>query len=1804
MIYADNLQDIPEGYVVTSAILKLYKTNYTYTGTANSTKYVHLYSSTLSSVPGDMKTYLYSTVTWSDYGVSGDGSSHNITRNSLALDYKKAPVSGYSDWDITELYQSWLEDTTGASRLLVLDDGHNGTASQVTYAGYAASSYRPKLVITYQNPVGLEGRYTYQTQNAGRAGAGSVNNYTLGLNLSVPLFSFPGDGAAFSFGLYYNSQHAAYQYTGNQSYNIGTRYGGIYALNYTAGETGWGWKTSVQQSIRELTTAAPGGATFSYQYLVLCDADGTEHYFRQGGSGSSYYYDEDGLGLTIYKASNYYKMTDLEKNEWYFYHGYLTYAKDNRGNCLYYGYDGNAYSSGSDSYYPQNNTEGHRVTGVWRKNKGGSLEHLLTLTYNSDNLLASVTDVPGSRTINLTHNTAGELTGITFYDNRTAAYAYTNYGAFHRLSEVVDNELGYKVEYGYMYAGRVMTVKEKTKTSTNTWELGQAVNFWKVYPAYTRCRYYQRGTDSSEADSLVECYRFDDQGRTVNGISFDETEQKVLGVSMGEYTETDGTSKKNNRITKAAATGAQGVNLLANPGFEATDDNGAVTDWLVTGTGNAVIKNAANSGLTATPRSGSRYLKMYYGSSSGNEKVYQLIQLQKNQTYVFSAYVNTLDATSISTSSGVSVAFYSSNLQQVKAESRKIKYDTNAAIANGWERLEAVFTPTTTATYAICIVQTGPCPLICVDDVQLEEVAKLNDDNLYSASTANLLQSPSFEQSNYGTYWYIPNYSVAGRSASVTLHGDYSVYINGAPGARNDRFISQQFYANCGSNTTFILSGWGKADSAPNATNENTSLPEPFFGLIAEITYTDTTTVEQHRFAFPSNTNEWQFVSGMLVPKRADKTIQKIIVYCAYYDEINTAWFDAISLTQEPVQTYSYNDDGKQTLASNSQGNTATTYDGYGRLSAYENLAGVTTSVTYSNTTTRDPHTVAIDGVTTTYEYDGKNGAANKTTTKNGTSVCLESSVEYDANGNHKTSVTDTNGATATYAYNARNQVTQTTNAGGTTVGMGYDAAGRSTNSYIAGEVSTTNTYQSGQLESVARMAYRGTDRVWQKYSFVTNLWGQSTQIKVSMRDGDSGAYSTELTLGAYEYEPNGGCLTKMVYGNGQYVRYYYDLFDRLVRTEYYDSSNVLQVTYFYLYNTQGVLAKQYAIQNGTKVQEFSFEYDSLGRLIHSWETGTGDTIVQRTEHLYDAANRLTNQRWFIGDDKFGEAFTYNQADGSLATDSFSALNQTLGTVTYGYDALKRASSQITKTKTNNYVSRWFTYADDSTTNKGSTRVAQDVYRVGTQQNSGTVLHGQKYVYNTDGNIAEIQDLNGNPLAEYAYDALGQLTEETIYTSSESSYTYLYTYDNAGNLLSRRVSGTTVEDVYQYTNTYWADLLTSFKGQTINYETATVSINGQTVTLQSGNPKTWYNYHSGSNHSYSNLTWAQGRQLVSLTKDSTTNISYAYDMEGVRSSKTVGTVTHNYVTQNGKVVRETWGSNVLWFVYDASGKPFSLLYSTNGGSSWATYYYILNLQGDVVKLVSATGTVAATYTYDAWGQPLTSSGTMASTNPLRYRGYYYDSETGWYYLQSRYYDPIVKRFINADAFASTGQGFLGYNMFAYCNNNPIIYRDQAGQKAKCTTETETVSSDEKKTTYKTTVKKDSTWKFLWLSGGSIETFEFEYDVSSTGIISFDNAQSTAYLCEDDDVVCEKLVEEMIKITQMQVPEALSGRTIAGIKRELSWHYKAHRNNIKPSSSDSTEIGGTDPLKTGYDYNAVWFERPLKSVPDIISHLLS
>ena len=208
-----------------------------------------------------------------------------------------------------------------------------------------------------------------------------------------------------------------------------------------------------------------------------------------------------------------------------------------------------------------------------------------------------------------------------------------------------------------------------------------------------------------------------------------------------------------------------------------------------------------------------------------------------------------------------------------------------------------------------------------------------------------------------------------------------------------------------------------------------------------------------------------------------------------------------------------------------------------------------------------------------------------------------------------------------------------------------------------------------------------------------------------------------------------------------------------------------------------------------------------------------------------------------------------------------------------------------------------------------------------------------------------------------------------------------------------------------------------------------------------GNPVSYRGY----------TTSFEGKQLVSAVK-SGKNITFAYDENGLRTQKTVNNVTTNYYYNGSVLMSMTKGDTSLLFSYDAAGNVVAVEVQSD---SWLidgqTLYYIRNGQGDITGLINSSGRTVIEYRYDTWGKDCSYQPEyqeyldLQELNPFRYRGYVYDTETGWYYLQSRYYDPAICRFINADVYLSTGQGVLGHNCYAYCSDNPIIRIDISGK---------------------------------------------------------------------------------------------------------------------------------------------------------------
>ena len=185
-------------------------------------------------------------------------------------------------------------------------------------------------------------------------------------------------------------------------------------------------------------------------------------------------------------------------------------------------------------------------------------------------------------------------------------------------------------------------------------------------------------------------------------------------------------------------------------------------------------------------------------------------------------------------------------------------------------------------------------------------------------------------------------------------------------------------------------------------------------------------------------------------------------------------------------------------------------------------------------------------------------------------------------------------------------------------------------------------------------------------------------------------------------------------------------------------------------------------------------------------------------------------------------------------------------------------------------------------------------------------------------------------------------------------------------------------------------------------------------------------------------------------------MSFTYDDEGIRTSKTVNGVTTNYYYQGSLLYAEETNSQITVYLYDENGAPIGFMYrgADYGNGVWDIYAFEKNIQGDVVAVYNAsTGVKLISYKYNAWGECTTAyynggASTTAAKNPYKYRGYYYDSNLGLYYLQTRYYDVKTSRFISPDTasiLTATPAALTDKNLYAYCDNNPVMRVDEDGE---------------------------------------------------------------------------------------------------------------------------------------------------------------
>ena len=492
--------------------------------------------------------------------------------------------------------------------------------------------------------------------------------------------------------------------------------------------------------------------------------------------------------------------------------------------------------------------------------------------------------------------------------------------------------------------------------------------------------------------------------------------------------------------------------------------------------------------------------------------------------------------------------------------------------------------------------------------------------------------------------------------------------------------------------------------------------------------------------------------------------------------------------------------------------------------------------------------------------------------------------------------------------------------------------------------------------------------------------------------------------------------MKQVEYGNGNKIGYTYD--------DYGNISTISQdgdTNFKWQYDSTGNL---YAHDDLVNNQRFVYTYDSTGRLVRQQVLDSGKKNLYSSQYGYDLNNNVSRLTSSAGGVSVTENFEYGKDN--LASKYTYPSGKT---ATYTYDGILRRNKTVINTTTP--IEQTYKYMASARGN-----VAQTT-KIDEEKLGGNLY---KYTYDANGNITCIMckkntDTDFVKQQQFAYDELNQLVRSDDLAKNR---TEVYNYDNGGNILSTTVypltwgslDGVTATSTLNYTygDSNWKDKLTAYGSMAITYDAI-------------GNPLTYRGF---------TLTWQNGRQLASM-RFGTVNIGFTYDVDGLRTSKTIPNVDleHKYYYVGNRLQYETIGdSSALWYFYDADGNPSGIRYKDHNGTV-NDYYFVCNWRGDVIQIYNASGVLVATYDYDAWGRVSENSTdkdtqNIAEINPIRYRGYYYDSETGMYYLKSRYYDPAVKRFLNVDGLVSTSVEDAAKNMYTYCLNNPVIYADPEG----------------------------------------------------------------------------------------------------------------------------------------------------------------
>ena len=1535
------------------------------------------------------------------------------TSSSTIIDYYTAPRTigeTTSDlemihFNITKALNDWMNGATNYGMAIVAEE--NTVAMGYINGHIGSMSTSSVLILDFVYVNGYNDLYNYHSQDIGRAGTGYVNDFTRSMSLIRNDHSIPGNIMPVSIDMVYNPALFDY-FTANS---------GESAPNIC----GANWMPSYYRAVQYLD---------EMQIIYFTETGSEIDFIAQTGANDDItfvdshaeYIGDSGYTAEILEAPENYEGAYLDLIQITRPDGYI--ERFNEYGALISVTNPDYIDQHINIYYIAINgidCIDYITDGVGRKYDFvyDSTTNLLSeiVCKSASNVTIKAGTTNSDLKVSYTYDNEGYLTAVTFADGKVVHYSYDSNG----LLTSAENIDGYKVVYTYGADKKVSNVNEFA-SNNNQPIPGNHLIYTANSPSQVTIR---------DKNNAVETYIFNSSGQLLGTVN-----------SKGNYRVANIGKNNETFYSKADEFRPLSQNILQGPSFEDSD----ASAWTMVGSSIIDYSNAKH---------GNKAIKIS-ATDSLEHYIAQSVYATGKGSITLSAYIRT--DSEIETNANKKVQFYIESFDSSESSigNKTLVIDN---ITEDWQRFSVTLEPDSNNTDIESVyvkISSTVNSDIFIDAVQLE--------NSCAASDFNNVVNGGFTNGKSG--WNTATSNTIDYEESIYERPVYALQF---AGGLNTTYTAEKTIAIDGKkDDIFNIGGWLKSNFVRNKSNSKITdllcLMEPgkfnyldnrFAQINYEYSYTDgeTTNIETGSIEFSQFVDEWQFASSDIVLLG---NTNSITITVNYSNNINPAKFTGLEVSyvgkkQSEATTTTCNCEGCE------EPNCPCTCTG-----GIQNCACDECHRRHNSTTTD-----AFGNITSTTVFNGVQS--------------IVSSQGYSTDGNYLTSETDSLGNTYSYDVNTMNGIiTAITEPEGNTTNYAYDAYNLMTAVYTLNsqnqiESNVQYTYTNDRLTAITHNGFT--------YNITYDVWGQMTEFAVgsqpiiSYQYGDNN-HRDRLTYVIYHHTSNSSVQT-ITNANRLSV-----LGDILAE------NNEGDVVFQYKYNTKGdlIAIAQWTKTNGniSSANKYNFEYDSLGNTTKVEEVGIrtvftkGDrTDIVRPDNTYVYSSYIDDNSEkveIIGGIKYRSkpySDVYDHTTGNTTSRSDVQMSSVgvVGTAATT-DYFGRTTEEIIKTEsaedtdpTNSFaaVEKTYTYYDRTDTSYSSNRVKSYIDRVyyGTSISESSLKKfkgGYRYEYDDNGNICEeylISTVNTETHKHsYEYDNLNQLTKDIDYAAGE---TYIYNYDNAGNIVSKTTyTGTnnnlTVPDsviTYTYDST-WGDKLVSYS-------------DGMDSTAFSydniGNPVS-----IGDN----SFTWI-GRQLLTydgsdrLLRD--IHIDFQYDENGLRHHKDVYTNqvltdSYDYVWLNERLISQTHTSyingvanstNTAKFIYDNENTLLGFIYNDN-----SIYLYTRDIQGDITSIVNESGVTLVTYTYSTWGKRTSHTeyddyadlvSELNLVSPFAYRGYCYDKEMDLYYLQSRYYSHEIGRFINTDdsqIAIITQSNILGANLFAYCENNPINLVDYSG----------------------------------------------------------------------------------------------------------------------------------------------------------------